>query len=124
ATIDEDGYLYIRGRSDDTIIRGGENISPAEIEDVLVEHPDVRECAVVGIDDPEWGQIIVAAVVPRTDACPNSEDLRSFVRARLRSSRTPDQVVFLAELPVNGMGKVVRRDLEAKVCSLQADARG
>lgn len=53
ATIDQDGYLYIRGRSDDTIIRGGENISPAEIEDVLVEHPDVRECAVVGIDDPE-----------------------------------------------------------------------
>lgn len=124
ATVDEDGYLYIGGRSDDTIIRGGENISPAEIEDVLVEHPEVRECAVVGVDDLEWGQIIVAAVVPRADYGPNPEDLRSFVRARLRSSRTPDQVVFLGELPVNAIGKLVRRDLEAIVCSLQADARG
>ena len=64
ASLDDDGYLFIGGRSDDTIIRGGENIAPAEIEDVLVEHPHVRDCAVVGADDPEWGQIIVAVVVP------------------------------------------------------------
>ena len=64
AMLDEGGYLFIGGRSDDTIIRGGENIAPAEIEDVLVEHPSVRDCAVVGAEDPEWGQIIVAVVVP------------------------------------------------------------
>ena len=64
AYLDADGYLFIGGRSDDTIIRGGENIAPAEIEDVLVEHPHVHDCAVVGAEDPQWGQIIVAVVVP------------------------------------------------------------
>ena len=64
ATLDEDGYLFIGGRSDDTIIRGGENIAPAEIEDVLIEHPEVHQVAVVGVDDPQWGQAIVAVVVP------------------------------------------------------------
>ena len=71
ATLDEDGYLFIGGRSDDTIIRGGENIAPAEIEDVLVEHPHVRDVAVVGAEDPEWGQIIVAVVVPAAGADPS-----------------------------------------------------
>ena len=68
AMLDEDGYLFIGGRSDDTIIRGGENIAPAEIEDVLVEHPLVRDCVVVGPEDPQWGQIIVAVVVPADEA--------------------------------------------------------
>ena len=113
AHMDEDGYLFIGGRSDDTIIRGGENIAPAEIEDVLVEHPDVRQCAVVGVDDPSWGQIIVAAVVPDGDARPDAESLRDYVRAQLRGSRTPDRVVFLDELPANASGKVVRRELAA-----------
>src|SRR5512143_1234026 len=62
ATLDSEGYLFITGRSDDTIIRGGENIAPAEVEDVLVEHPSVRDVAVVGVEDAEWGQIIVAVV--------------------------------------------------------------
>ena len=111
AFVDADGYLFIGGRSDDTIIRGGENIAPAEIEDVLVEHPHVRDCAVVGADDPEWGQIIVAVVVPRPDAEPDVEDLRTYVRSQLRGSRTPDRVVFRAELPTNATGKVLRREL-------------
>ena len=111
AFLDEQGYLFIGGRSDDTIIRGGENIAPAEIEDVLVEHPQVRECAVVGADDPEWGQIIVAVVVPRSGTEPDIEDLRSYVRSQLRGSRTPDRVVFRHELPTNATGKVLRRDL-------------
>jgi acyl-CoA synthetase (AMP-forming)/AMP-acid ligase II len=115
ATLDEDGYLYIGGRSDDTIIRGGENIAPAEIEDVLVEHPHVRDCAVVGAEDPEWGQIIVAVVVPAADTSPDPEDLRSFVRAQLRGSRTPDRVVFRDELPTNATGKVLRRELVSEL---------
>ena len=111
ASLDEDGYLFIGGRSDDTIIRGGENIAPAEIEDVLVEHPHVHDCAVVGPDDPQWGQIIVAVVVPAEGADPDPDELREHVRSQLRGSRTPDRVVFRDELPTNATGKVLRREL-------------
>ncbi|WP_084495108.1 class I adenylate-forming enzyme family protein [Nocardia shimofusensis] len=111
ASLDADGYLFIGGRSDDTIIRGGENIAPAEIEDVLVEHDAVREVAVVGLEDAQWGQIIVAVVVPAGPTDPDPAELREFVRARLRGSRTPDRVVFRDELPTTPTGKVVRRTL-------------
>jgi acyl-CoA synthetase (AMP-forming)/AMP-acid ligase II len=111
AMLDEDGYLFIGGRSDDTIIRGGENIAPAEIEDVLVEHASVRDCVVVGPEDPEWGQIIVAVVVPAEGQTPDPDELREHVRAHLRGSRTPDRVVFRDELPTNATGKVLRREL-------------
>ena len=111
AYLDEAGYLFIGGRSDDTIIRGGENIAPAEIEDVLVEHPHVRDCAVVGADDPQWGQIIVAVVVAHHGAQPDPEELRAHVRSQLRGSRTPDRVIFREELPTNATGKVLRREL-------------
>ena len=109
--LDSDGYLFIDGRSDDTIIRGDENIAPAEIEDVLVEHPSVRDCVVVGPEDPQWGQIIVAVVVPAGGAAPDPDELREHVRAHLRGSRTPDRVVFRSELPTNATGKVLRREL-------------
>ncbi|MHA3021737.1 class I adenylate-forming enzyme family protein [Mycobacterium sp. BMJ-28] len=109
--LDADGYLYVDGRSDDTIIRGGENIAPAEIEDVLVEHPAVDEVAVLGAPDDEWGERIVAVVVAVPGMQPDPEDLRAFVRARLRSSRTPDDVVFRSELPYNATGKLLRREL-------------
>jgi acyl-CoA synthetase (AMP-forming)/AMP-acid ligase II len=111
AMLDDGGYLFIGGRSDDTIIRGGENIAPAEIEDVLVEHASVRDCAVVGPEDPEWGQIIVAVVVPADGATPDPDELREHVRAHLRGSRTPDRVVFRDELPTNATGKVLRQEL-------------
>ncbi|MEE6169973.1 MULTISPECIES: class I adenylate-forming enzyme family protein [unclassified Mycolicibacterium] len=111
AMLDEDGYLFIGGRADDTIIRGGENIAPAEIEEVLVEHPAVRDVAVVGPEDPQWGQIIVAVVVPTDGATPDPDELREHVRAQLRGSRTPDRVVFRDELPTNATGKVLRRQL-------------
>jgi acyl-CoA synthetase (AMP-forming)/AMP-acid ligase II len=115
AYLDDEGYLFIGGRSDDTIIRGGENIAPAEIEDVLVEHPHVHDCAVVGAEDPAWGQIIVAVVVPASGASPDVEDLRTFVRGQLRGSRTPDKVVFRSELPTNATGKVLRRELVSEL---------
>jgi acyl-CoA synthetase (AMP-forming)/AMP-acid ligase II len=111
AMLDEDGYLFIGGRSDDTIIRGGENIAPSEIEDVLVEHPDVREVVVVGLDDAEWGQIIVAVIVPEAGAAPTPEQLREFARSTLRGSRTPDRIVFRDELPTTPTGKVLRREI-------------
>ncbi|MCV7163807.1 class I adenylate-forming enzyme family protein [Mycobacterium stomatepiae] len=111
AMLDEEGYLFIGGRSDDTIIRGGENIAPAELEEVLVEHPHVRDVAVVGVEDPQWGQAIVAVVVPRPGAEPDPEELREHVRQSLRGSRTPDRVVFRDELPTTPTGKVLRREI-------------
>ncbi len=111
AMLDDDGYLFIGGRSDDTIIRGGENIAPAEVEDVLVEHPDVHEVVVVGSDDPQWGQIIVAVVVPERGAEPDVEELREFVRKTLRGSRTPDRIEIIDQLPTTDTGKVLRREI-------------
>jgi acyl-CoA synthetase (AMP-forming)/AMP-acid ligase II len=110
ATLDDAG-LFISGRSDDTIIRGGENIAPAELEDVLFEHPKVRDVAVVGVEDPQWGQAIVAVVVPAPGAAPDADELREHVRKSLCGSRTPDRVVFRDELPTNATGKVLRREI-------------
>ena len=111
ASVDEDGYLFIGGRSDDTIIRGGENIAPSEVEDVLVEHPDVRDVVVVGVDDAQWGQLIVAVVVPESSASPKADELRAFARKRLRGSRTPDRIVFREAVPTTPTGKVLRRQI-------------
>jgi acyl-CoA synthetase (AMP-forming)/AMP-acid ligase II len=107
--VDADGYLFLEGRADDTIIRGGENIAPAEIEDVLVEHPAVADAVVVGIPDDEWGQRLAAVVVRREGTVVEAEELRAWVRARLRSSKTPDVVEFRAELPRTETGKLLRR---------------
>ncbi|MFK4105253.1 class I adenylate-forming enzyme family protein [Streptomyces sp. NPDC019531] len=111
AHFDDDGYLFIVGRADDTIIRGGENIAPAEIEDVLLRHTAVREAAVVGVPDEEWGERIAAFVVVHERASVDGETLRAWVRARLRGSRTPDTVTFLTELPYTPTGKLLRRQL-------------
>ncbi|WP_222849597.1 class I adenylate-forming enzyme family protein [Trebonia kvetii] len=109
--LDHDGYLFVHGRADDTIIRGGENIAPAEIEDVLADHPAVGQAAVLGVPDEEWGERIVAVIVPVPGSAPDPEDVRAFARARLRSSRTPDEVVFRGELPYTATGKLLRREL-------------
>jgi acyl-CoA synthetase (AMP-forming)/AMP-acid ligase II len=111
AYVDDEGFLFIVGRSDDTIIRGGENIAPAEIEDVLGRHPSVRDVAVFGAPDEEWGERIVAAVVAQPGEQLEPEELRSYVRERLRGSRTPDDVVVLEELPYTQTGKLLRKQL-------------
>jgi acyl-CoA synthetase (AMP-forming)/AMP-acid ligase II len=116
--IDDDGYLFIEGRSDDTIIRGGENIAPAEIEDVLLRHPDVADAAVVGVPDDEWGQRIEAAVVLRDGAADDVEALRAHCLEHLRSSKTPDRIVVRPELPHTDTGKLLRR---AVLADLTAD---
>ena len=115
AWFDADGYLFIEGRMDDTIIRGGENVAPAEIEDVLLAHPDVREAAVLGRPDEEWGERIVAFVVPREFPAPSEDAMRDWVRERLRGSKTPDDVYFREELPHTATGKLLRRELLKQV---------
>ncbi len=107
--VDEDDYLFVEGRSDDTIIRGGENIAPAEIEEVLLTHADVAECAVVGVPDDEWGQRIAAVIVLREGAAPDAAALQEHARAALRGSKTPDVIVFHQELPHTETGKLLRR---------------
>ena len=111
--LDADGFLYVRGRSDDTIIRGGENIAPAEIEEVIHQIPGVAEVAVVGLPSEEWGQRIGAFIVPEPGALLAEDAVRAFVQARLRSAKTPDTVVFLSELPHTATGKILRRELLA-----------
>lgn len=106
---DDEGYLFIEGRADDTIIRGGENIAPAEIEDVLLAHPAVADAAVVGVPDDEWGQRIEAAVALRAGADVGPEDLRAHCREHLRSSKTPDRIVVRDALPHTDTGKLLRR---------------
>jgi acyl-CoA synthetase (AMP-forming)/AMP-acid ligase II len=109
--LDADGYLHVEGRLDDTIIRGAENIAPAEIEDVLLRHPDVLDAVVVGVPDEEWGQRIEAVIVPSAGVAVDTEELRATVRATLRGSKTPDRIVCWPELPRTPTGKLVRRDV-------------
>jgi len=106
--IDADEYLFIEGRADDTIIRGGENIAPAEIEEILLMHPGVAQVCVVGIVDDTWGQRIVAAVVLRSDQSASEEELRDLVREHLRGSKTPERIIFRTELPHTETGKMLR----------------
>ena len=107
--LDSDGYLFIEGRADDTIIRAGENIAPAEIEEVLLAQSAVAEVCVVGIPDDEWGQRIEAAVVLRKGVSVSENELRDAVRRVLRGSKTPDRIVFRSSLPHTDTGKMLRR---------------
>jgi acyl-CoA synthetase (AMP-forming)/AMP-acid ligase II len=122
--LDTDGYLFVGGRADDTIIRGGENIAPAEIEDVLLAHEEVVDAVAVGIPDREWGQHIEAAVVLRAGARTDPDKLREFVRARLRASRTPDRIFAWDELPRTETGKLVRRTAVMRILADQEPTVG
>lgn len=113
--LDADGYLFLEGRIDDIIVRGGENISPGEVEDVLLTHDAVADCAVVGVPDEQWGEAVAAAVVAREGVAVSEADLQAWVRERLRSSRAPSRVVFRTELPYNETGKLLRRQVRAEL---------
>lgn len=105
--LDEDGYLFVLGRIDDVIVRGGENLSPGEIEDVLHEHAAVADCAVVGVPDEQWGEAVAAAIVLKGEV--TAEELQAWVKQHLRSSRVPERIEFWDELPYNETGKLLRR---------------
>jgi acyl-CoA synthetase (AMP-forming)/AMP-acid ligase II len=108
---DEEGYFYLAGRGDDLIIRGGENISPVEVENALYAHPAVEEAAVIGIPDPEWGEDPRAIVVLKKGMAATAEELMEFCRQRLSSFKRPRSVVFVDELPRTSTGKVLKRVL-------------
>jgi len=116
-SMDEDGYLFLEGRADDVIVRGGENMSPGEIEDVLLEHDAVRDAAVVGIPDEQWGEAVAAAIVLKTGKQTDAETLQKWVKDRMRSSRVPQLISFRDELPYNETGKLLRRIIKAELAS-------
>ncbi|MET0250822.1 MAG: class I adenylate-forming enzyme family protein [Novosphingobium sp.] len=111
--MDEDGYLFLAGRADDVIVRGAENMSPGEIEDVLLTHPDIADACACAIPSIEWGETVGAALVVREGhEQPAEDDLKQLVRGRLRSSRVPEQIVYVDALPYNEMGKLLRREVK------------
>ena len=112
--IDEEGYVYLAGRGDDMIIRGGENISPEEVENVLGSHPKIEEVAVIGVPDPEWGQEPRAVVVFKKGKKASEEEIMEFCRSRLSSYKRPRSVVFVDSLPRNALGKVLKKELREK----------
>ncbi|MCI0896277.1 MAG: long-chain-fatty-acid--CoA ligase [Chloroflexi bacterium] len=107
---DEDSYIYLSGRAKDFIKRGGEMVSPEEVEQVLMAHPQVEDAAVIGVPDVEWGEEVRAVVVRREDSV-GEEDLIQYCQQKLASYKRPRSVVFVDELPRNVMGKVLKRDL-------------
>jgi acyl-CoA synthetase (AMP-forming)/AMP-acid ligase II len=112
--LDEEGYLYLAGRADDMIIRGGENISPEEVENVLRAYHKIDEVACIGVPDPEWGQEPRALVVLKKGESATSEEIIQFCRDKLAGFKRPKSVVFLDRFPRNPMGKLLRKDLREK----------
>jgi fatty-acyl-CoA synthase len=109
--LDEDGYLFLGGRRGDLIIRGGENISPEDVEAAVYEHPDVAEAGVVGVPDEEWGERVAVAVVPRAGAELTTDALLEFCSARLPGYKRPELVLIVDALPRTSTGKLLRREL-------------
>ncbi len=118
---DADGRFHLVGRVKDMIITGGENVYPAEVEDVLSHHPRVLAAAVVGVPDPVWGERVAAAVRPRPGASLSAAELTEFCRTRLARYKTPRQIVFVDELPTTASGKVAKPALR-KLLAQAAEA--
>lgn len=109
ATVDADGFFFIVGRKKEMILRGGENVSPLEVEAVAVQHPAVREAAAVGLPDRIWGEVVGLCVVAQNAV--GEEELRAFCRLRLSAFKVPERIAFVDSLPRNAMGKVRRAAL-------------
>jgi fatty-acyl-CoA synthase len=108
---DHNGLLYVSGRDDEMIVSGGENVFPAEVEDLINGHPDVVEATAMGVDDPEWGARLRAFVVLKEEAETTEDAIKNYVREHLARYKVPREVVFLSELPRNPTGKILKREL-------------
>ncbi|WP_433205134.1 class I adenylate-forming enzyme family protein [Nocardia sp. CA-107356] len=113
--LDEAGYLYLTDRAKDVIITGGSNVYPREVEEVLLTHPHIREVAVIGVPDSEWGESICAVVVPVSGHRPDGDELAAFCRRYLASFKKPRYVHIVSDLPKNATGKVLKQQLRALV---------
>ena len=110
---DTDGRLFVDGRDDEMIVSGGENVFPREVEDLLADHPDVVEAAVVGVPDEGWGQRLRAVVVLVPGARAGEQELQDYVKSNLARYKVPREVLFVAELPRNATGKVLKREMSS-----------
>ncbi|MCP2274663.1 acyl-CoA synthetase [Nocardia amikacinitolerans] len=108
---DDNGLLMVDGRDDDMIVSGGENVFPQEVENLLLERPDVFDAAVIGVDDVEFGKRLRAFIVPEPGHTPDGEELKAYVKDNLARYKVPREVVFLDDLPRNPTGKLLRRVL-------------
>jgi fatty-acyl-CoA synthase len=108
---DDDGLLYVSGRDDEMIVSGGENVFPAEVEDLVSGHPDVIEATAIGVEDKDFGQRLRAFVVLKEGAALTEETVKDYVRDHLARYKVPREVVFLTELPRNPTGKILKREL-------------
>jgi acyl-CoA synthetase (AMP-forming)/AMP-acid ligase II len=111
---DEDGYIYLAGRAKDFIKRGGEMISPEEIEQLLYRHPNIEEVAVIGLPDIQWGEIVTAVIKCKKDKYLTDDDILAFCNDKLASFKRPEKIIFISELPRNSMGKILKKDLRDK----------
>jgi fatty-acyl-CoA synthase len=108
---DEHGLLYVSGRDDEMIVSGGENVFPAEVEDLISGHPEVVEATAIGVEDREWGHRLRAFVVKKEDASIDEDTIKHYVRDHLARYKVPREVIFLEELPRNPTGKILKREL-------------
>lgn len=108
---DEHGLLYVSGRDDEMIVSGGENVFPAEVEDLISGHPEVVEATALGVEDKEWGHRLRAFVVKADGASVDEEGIKRYVKEHLARYKVPREVVFLDELPRNPTGKILKREL-------------
>ncbi len=106
ATLDDTGYFRVVGRGKDVIIRGGANVSPREVEEVLIREPRIREVSVIGLPDDYYGEVVCACVIPKPGAKPTVDEIQAYLRTRIASYKMPSRVVLLNEFPLNSMGKV------------------
>ena len=109
--MDERGYVYVMDRTKDMIISGGSNVYPREVEEVLLEHPDVSEAAVIGVPDPEWGESVKAVLVLASDSEVSAEEIIAYCRERMAPYKRPKSVSFVNELPKSAIDKVLKREL-------------
>ncbi|TAH53125.1 MAG: o-succinylbenzoate--CoA ligase [Chloroflexota bacterium] len=122
--LDDEGYLYVLARRNDLIVSGGENIYPAEIENVLNAHPAILEAVVIGAQDAEWGQTPVAYCVVREKISANADELKMYCAEKLARYKIPSEFVFVENLPRNASGKILRRELAEQWTRMNVDERG
>jgi acyl-CoA synthetase (AMP-forming)/AMP-acid ligase II len=112
--MDEDGFVYIVDRLKDMIITGGFNVYPAEVEAILMQHPAIQDCAVIGLPDEKWGEAVTAFVEVRTGRQAETEELIAFCKDKLGSVKTPKSVEIVGELPRTPVGKIAKKEIRAQ----------
>jgi acyl-CoA synthetase (AMP-forming)/AMP-acid ligase II len=122
--LDDDGWLYLVDRAKDMIISGGFNVYSAEVEQALLAHPTVQDCAVIGLPDEKWGERVVAVVQPRAGTSPDPADLRAFARSRIGGVKAPKEVLVWDDLPRSKVGKVLKPDIRSRLLPGQEGAPG